>query len=323
MSAQFIPFDQSDAHYHAYVEMHNAHWSLYPQTVVELRTLDKTRQPGHWLKRWLIKHNGTLAGVMELGRAEWAEQEGKCEINLIVLPPFRRKGVGTLALQYALRSTAKQLVLEIEAEANTTAPAGMAFLARQGFDLSTREFGSVLDLSSFCMTTNTPTSVRLSSYQELLHNDPAFWSKLHTLHVVLERDVPWHDEVHIEPVEQWVARRSAEPELLMPVSFVAIDRAGHYVGCTELFKRPAQDRYLYTGLTGVARTYRRIGLARALKVRSLQAARDLLRTRHGDYYQVLTENEVDNPMFVLNEKLGFNNLLEFYYYNKPLGDAAR
>jgi GNAT superfamily N-acetyltransferase len=78
------------------------------------------------------------------------------------------------------------------------------------------------------------------------------------------------------------------------------------------------DRILYTGFTGVLPTYRRRGIATALKVRALTYARGLL-TSTGEHPLVRTGNEENNPMLQINLCLGFVELPGEVILLKELG----
>ena len=59
------------------------------------------------------------------------------------------------------------------------------------------------------------------------------------------------------------------------------------------------DNTLHTGFTGVKRSWRRKGVATALKARAIAFARDY----HTE--TILADNEENNPMYLLNLQLGF------------------
>jgi len=74
------------------------------------------------------------------------------------------------------------------------------------------------------------------------------------------------------------------------------------VGLTQLWRSEASAD-LYTGLTGVSRSHRGRGIATALKVRALGAARANGASR------VFTDNDTRNvEMIAVNDKLGFKRL---------------
>jgi predicted GNAT superfamily acetyltransferase len=117
------------------------------------------------------------------------------------------------------------------------------------------------------------------------------------------RDVPGVDAEMGVPFEVWRASYRDNPDLLPEAQLLAFDGEA-VVGMTLLWASQATDRLLYTGFTGVARNHRRLGLATALKVRSLAWARGL-RTSQGRPPVVRTSNAEANPMLGINLRLGF------------------
>ena len=80
--------------------------------------------------------------------------------------------------------------------------------------------------------------------------------------------------------------------------YLALD-GGQWVGTSALWTSQAMPERLYTGLTGVVRSHRRMGIATALKVRAIGFAKE-----YGAKL-IETDNEENNPMYLLNLKLGF------------------
>ena len=116
--------------------------------------------------------------------------------------------------------------------------------------------------------------------------------------MILARDVPRPTEFRPPPFDKYVQNEFEAPLYMPDLWLIAVD-GDSYVGMSSLFKSGEDTVSLETGLTGVRREYRRLGLATALKCQNIERAKNL-GTR-----QIQTSNEENNPMFQLNLRLGF------------------
>ena len=133
------------------------------------------------------------------------------------------------------------------------------------------------------------------------------------------QDLPSHDPITPTPLRHLAQRFADDPNRIDEAFLVALD-GDHYVGVTMLERSRATDKTLFTDLTGVCRTYRRRGIATALKSTPFFAKANF-RTAEGDIPFVVTENEVNNPMFQINVKLGFEKMPDELSYIKTLQSA--
>ena len=85
----------------------------------------------------------------------------------------------------------------------------------------------------------------------------------------------------------------------MPEAWFVALANGQYVGMTNLGMANEAAKIMHTYFTGVRRDYRRRGIALALKVRAIQFAQNL------GARLILTNNEENNPMYLMNLALGF------------------
>jgi GNAT superfamily N-acetyltransferase len=141
------------------------------------------------------------------------------------------------------------------------------------------------------------SGIAICSLATLAESDKDWKSKMHRLKADVLKDVPSPDEMIEWPIEEF-ERNLAYPNYMHEGVFIAIDK-GQYVGLSELWRSQADPRRLYTGLTGVARSHRRRGVATAVKVHAICFAQNYGATI------LETDNEENNPMFQLNLQLGF------------------
>jgi GNAT superfamily N-acetyltransferase len=127
------------------------------------------------------------------------------------------------------------------------------------------------------------------------------------------RDIPTSEEaLDLGPIEQW-RRDEVPPHTARECSFVAL-ADGQVVGYTILIDDG--DGVGLSSMTGVVPTWRRRGLAVALKQASISAARSrglrILRTA----------NAMENPMRLVNERLGYRRDVDWLHLRGPLLDRA-
>ena len=135
-----------------------------------------------------------------------------------------------------------------------------------------------------------------------LERDPDWKEKLCNLTNHVARDMPFPEEPTPVPLDQYESQTLQSPRLIPELFFVAVDGA-RFVGLSNLMSDSARADLLHTADTGVHREYRRRGIAVALKVHALAAAR-----ARGDR-EIRTMNETTNhAMLSINDRLGFVRL---------------
>ena len=111
-------------------------------------------------------------------------------------------------------------------------------------------------------------------------------------------DMPRTEPHQKPPFELWQRRSLESPRFLPELNLVALD-GDDYVGMSN-FWRDLRPGHIGTGLTGVLASHRRRGLATALKVRALSAA------RAAGFKVTTTWNAAENAgMLGINRRLGF------------------
>ena len=144
----------------------------------------------------------------------------------------------------------------------------------------------------------------IMSYAEFAHLSPETW--MHDawrLEMDVMSDVPLPEPFSETPFESWVKETESSTVDTNALFIALLD--GTPIAMTQLLPNTVDKTIIGTGLTGCRRDHRRRGLATGLKALSLAWAKER------GFKSVWTDNEVDNPMYGLNLKLGFERQFDF------------
>lgn len=300
------PFTGSDADYVALVDVVNSAYPDYPETVDEVKFGD-ANQPAHIKKaRWMAERDGVVVGYANYHQFEGMYHPRRFGISAVVAPACRGQGIGGALYDTVLAALAAHNPLSVRARYRSDVTASERFLAARGFVEDMRDWESRLTVTTFDPTPflaqaerAAANGIHIVSLAELIARDPDHRARLYDLDMTLSADVPSPEPftpISCEQFEKWIF---ANPNFLPEGYFVALDGT-HYVGSTALWKSQSTPQELYTGLTGVRREYRRMGIALALKLRAIAFARSYGAT------VIKTWNESNNRgMLSINEALGF------------------
>ena len=90
-------------------------------------------------------------------------------------------------------------------------------------------------------------------------------------------------------------------------------RHEYYIASTDLEYYPKSEPHkAWTGSLGVLRQYRRKGIATALKIKAME------KLLQKGITEIRTDNEENNPMYKINEKLGFKPVPSSMDYSKKI-----
>lgn len=251
-------------------------------------------------RRVVAEADGQLLGTGEI-RSNWAGvvQPGRYWVSILVAPEWRGRGVDSRMLRSlaaGLEGGAVELGTCIREDYVPLA----GFLEDFGFVERFRSWGAWLDLTTFDPARFGETSDRLQRegfrllpYSELESegND----MKLRELKHDIDRDI-----LSFEPIVPADSEDILGETYLRSGLMVALSPEGEFVGMASL-RRTADDGVIDSGLTGVRRAYRGLGIATALKVRALAVAKELGATGTGT-----GGGGTDSPMRRLNQQLGYH-----------------
>ena len=313
------PFDGSDDDYQAIVDVWNA---AFPDEITNVET--RRHHDEHLQKRFLFERlvgeiDGTPVLNAYYGEDEWSHFPGKYRLGIQVVPEYRRMGFGRATYDYIWDRIKDRdpRPTKLACYAREDDADSMRFVEKRGFKVAQRNQFSMLDVRSFdprpfegTLKRVDESEVDVRPFGELMAEDTDALHKAYEAGWEFLQDVPFPEPIQKWPFEQYLSE--VEGPWGMPESwFMAVDQ-GRYVGISQLWRIPAMPARLQTGLTGVARTHRRRGLATALKVRAISGAKE------AGFESIRTDNEENNPMYVLNIKLGFKPIPSWLAYRNEL-----
>jgi GNAT superfamily N-acetyltransferase len=246
-----------------------------------------------------------MVAIGEYGETWWSMRPGKYFLKVLVHPDYRRRGIGTALYEYLWELLGEHNPVLLTGTTREDQADGMRLLAKYGFEQVMRFQISHLDVTSFDPQPFAPTlkkvgelGIQILPLAEVATTDEDWERKLWDLEWELAQDVPASEPLTRLSFEIWQERAIKSPGFNAEGQMIAMDER-RWVGMSALWMAQGDPRKLYTGLTGVVRSHRRKGIAMAMKVQALEFAK-----RYGAVV-IETENEENNPMYLLNLKLGF------------------
>jgi mycothiol synthase len=316
-------FNGSDADYDTWVANWNALWPDEPASVEGAKYGDSIREPKYVYQKLIAEIGGRAVGTALYQEPHWSYAPGKYDVQIRVFPEHQRRGIGSALYEYVMEllNGLPNKPVNLHADAREDQPHSAKFLTDRGFEQKQRQQVSRLDLASFDAAPFAESVRRfdasgliIRTLEEFRAEDPDALRKTHEKFWEFFQDVPFFEEVTEVPLERF-EKEIDSPSKLEGGFLLAFD-GDEIVGTTSLWKRLASPGSLNTGLTAVARSQRRKGIATALKVRAILHARSIGVT------MIQTDNEENNPMYELNVRLGFKPVPAWLLFQKLLGDGT-
>lgn len=255
---------------------------------------------------WIAEAGGLVVGTARLWQAPWMFHPDRYHLELMVLPGFRRRGIGGALFATVWQHGQGRGAKEVLAGAKETESHALAMLERRGFSEVMRFFDNVLRLDGFeserwQTQMQLPEGVRALTLTELLAEwgEEAAWRAHYDCYAEARLDVPRTAPPSEAVFEEFLKYRD-QPKFFPAGMWLAVTGAGEVVAMSELWRDLTNPERLNTGLTGTRRAYRRRGLGLALKLRGMAQA------RQEGIREIWTNNASNNvPMLALNDRLGF------------------
>ena len=208
----------------------------------------------------------------------------------------RNRGVGSALFEAISAAARERGHTHVEARVRETAPEGLEFALHRGFEEIGREFGLELDLTAIeAPEVVPPPGVEIVTWAER----PELIRGIYEVASEAYPDVPGEEENRMAPFEDWLVADMGGTGDRPEATFVAV-ADGEVVGYAKFSLTDAQPTTAYHDMTGVRRSWRGRGIARALKAAELRWAKEQ------GYERLRTQNEERNtPIRRLNERFGY------------------
>jgi len=303
--------------YGVMAEIHNAAYPDYLRTAEHLEREDRLREDKHLWRRWAWEEARTVLAYGAYLQMSWEYHPRKFYIDVVVHPEARRRGIGTALYEHAVAAAAAHEPIALR---SMVCEDCRRFAASRGYEDIMRLEESVLDFESFEPERFEADAARAEEQGIVIRTWPELACEanerpVYELVQQLLTDMPSRDPYDPPPFELWRERALESPKFLPELNLFALD-GDRFIGISN-FWRDESEGHVGTGLTGVISEYRRLGLATALKVRALAAA------KAAGYKKTRTWNAAENAgMLGINRRLGFEPRPAWIFVEKVLDAAA-
>ncbi len=263
---------------------------------------------GKRYEAWVADLNGQVVGDFDLFEARSFSQPETFILYGEVHEDFRNQGIGSrlhTAMEHQARAVGAR---RIYTEAVETMPEAIDFLEHRGWVRTGREDRpSRLTVADASLDGFTGVEerlrgegIRITTLAEIGTEDEAFLHAVHEMEFRAEQDMPSSEPHALDPFELWLQRQLEGPGRSLETFWIALD-GDRPVGVARL--RRQSGGASGNSLTAVDPDYRGRGIARALKLKTIEWAR-WHHVRH-----IHTANDAENRrMLAINVSLGYQPL---------------
>jgi mycothiol synthase len=282
-----------------------------PISEERLRNNNAKRNPIIRFQRWVVVSNGDLVaygGYDQLGQSSHPRE---FHIYGAVHPNYQFKGVGSALYDHIIVALRQFDALLIQAYVLENKNRSIEFLKVRGFQEAQQDQQEsllFLDITSFDPLSNAEIEENLQSRGIMiktlkeLQAEANFDHKLYELYHELIQQTPSSQPLWQKSYDEFI--KELKRTDLLPEAYNIALHEGKYVGMNVLYT--TEPEQLFNEFTGVKLDYRRLGIAKGLKLRGIAYA------KAHNYSTIITRINLRNePIVQLNRQLGFIALIKF------------
>jgi mycothiol synthase len=289
------------------VEISNAiHVDRPPQTVHRMRFYNDLEPPEAFFEMHVAEMDGHAVGYAEWSRDVYIEEPDVYWGTIEIESGYRGRGVGRALYGLMLESIGARGAKRVQGYIREDLPQARAFFDSRGFQPTGRvDRASRLDVEAAELDgcrqgfqKATSSGLRLATLRELGADDESVLRAVYAVDEEASRDMPRSTTFTSVPYEKWLEYLNG-PGYSPDCFFLAMD-GDQPAGLAFLHLMDEGTGVAYNGFTGVGRAYRGRGIARALKLMTVEWARS-----HGMKF-IYTDNDFENrPMLAINIEMGY------------------
>jgi GNAT superfamily N-acetyltransferase len=278
--------------------------SIPAPTLEEYRyRADPAHNPPGIMERFVADREGAVLGLYVVQELAFFDRPNTFWVRVSVRTAQRQTGIGGMLFDEMVANAARHGATRLYGDVSKDQPESLAFAERRGFTRTGRvERLSILDVAnanlegySGLVERLVSEGIEIKTVAEIgIDNEPMLRS-IYAMADKTVRDVPGTEPFSGVPFEVFMAWLRA-PDSTPDCWWVAFDRQKP-VGLARLAIRGSSA---FNAYTGVARAYRGRGIARALKLKTI----DWARARGLEH--IITSNDTENHrMLSVNIPLGY------------------
>lgn len=299
---------RTEADYQAIAAVRTAARPEFRSSAVLHAADDRVHPEDRLLMGWIWERDGEAVAVSDVSEPFFMAERGTCFAGYQAVPGRLRPEEQDEVLRHLLDESARHGAKKLVVGAFDDQPDKVDRFERFGFVEDKRQLWTRLDVAALDPDPHRPKLEQLRSdgtefvsFAELETQGPDWRGPGNAMIGTVSMDVPTAFPMEPGPLEQF--EKELEDPLLWPKEFTFMARRnGVFEGISMLFPRLADPEVAMTGLTGTVRERRRTGLATALKTVAI------LNARERGVKWIYADNEKNNPMYLLNRQLGFQDV---------------
>ncbi|HEY3248194.1 MAG TPA: GNAT family N-acetyltransferase [bacterium] len=309
--ADIVIRPQRDDDYEALATIHRAVFPDWPVSAAEIREHEAEIDPARFVFVKVVAEDsatGKVVAVASYHQLPWSFHPDRYRLRLSVHPDWQHRGIGRALTERMLAELRARGARWVQARAREDHRRAVAFIEAYGFEEHARGFESRLDVAACALEpfaayarNVAALGVTLTTLQDELRGNPHCLPAVYEMHCILDMGAPRDDpELPSPPTYAGFRHISIDSPLTLLDGYFLAKRGDVYVGESVLKRSDAERTWLHQELTGVIPECRGLGIATALKLRTVEYA------KAHEYRTIQTWNSSKNgPMLSINGKLGF------------------